>query len=694
MSGRALQFTTLGPLLGSPRAFLGVEMKGTGQPARPVVMLYLPESLANDKALLAEIKAHTASAARLQHPNVILVHGLEQLDEGWARIVEYADAETLRRLLADSVGVKFRPSPAVCAAILADACTGVHYAHEMGEVGDVKRPLLHGGLRPETLMVTHAGRTKVTGYGAQVFAPSPGKDGPRDAFVAPEQVLGGREAMSRQTDVYALGAVLYEMLSGVPPFTAEEGLLEQLILTKKPNANRLADFPELSEIALKALSKKAADRYATALEMHDAIVGCRNTPPVSPEVVARWVNAVVPPDHPDRVARQKLLADAFTTTGDFNIPPDLIAKREAWGLTPGSGTKPPPPVPNEFIPPPLPSSDTGRAFSFTPRPSPTSPSTPSTPSTAAPPTPPEVFSEPALTPSKRRIEAYRESEIAPYEPTPTERAEMAQQASRRNLFVGLLGGMAIGGIFWMWWRISHPPVIEEPRNNNPFASLLFDAGSAAPNVLANAPTPDAASSAPLAVVADGGANPVGAVAAASTTGTTPSVPTSVASDGGASTMPPWAPRVVPDAGSPATASAVDAGATPSGNFVLEVSTEPPLQITIDDKKYGIGVTTVSLPAGHHRIDAQSTTLHVYTAREIELKKDHQKEHIVVGSSELAFDVPSGAKVSVDGKSMGVAPLSPVKLYAGSHEVEIEYNGSHMEQRVSMHADVNLTLHAN
>ena len=244
MPGRAHLFQPLGPLSPDGRTHIGVEMQGSGQPALPVVMVWVPERIYSRPEKLKELEEQTESALKLNHPNVIRVRGLEKLDDGWARIVEFADADSLRKMLEAGRNRVDMLWPAIAAAIVADACLGVHHAHETGEAKDPKRPQLHGGIRPDVLLVNYKGLTKVTGYGAAAFAPE-GKDLARDAYTAPEQVLGGREAMTRQTDVYQLGAVLYEALTGVPPFTAEEGLLEQLILTKMPGAHRLADQPEL-----------------------------------------------------------------------------------------------------------------------------------------------------------------------------------------------------------------------------------------------------------------------------------------------------------------------------------------------------------------------------------------------------------------------------------------------------------------
>jgi serine/threonine-protein kinase len=85
--------------------------------------------------------------------------------------------------------------PGVAVALVADACMGVHYAHELGE-SETGTPWVHGGVRPETLQIGFGGLAKVTGYGAQVLADTIRKKGAtglvtRDVYTAPEQAIGG-----------------------------------------------------------------------------------------------------------------------------------------------------------------------------------------------------------------------------------------------------------------------------------------------------------------------------------------------------------------------------------------------------------------------------------------------------------------------------------------------------------------------
>lgn len=291
------------------QAFLGQEV-GPNGPIRPVVMVFLPEEVVENSDLFERIIEETKVAVRIDHKNVIAVHGLARLDEGYARIVEYADGESLRAIVRRSTSFGRKIPTEIAITCITDACMGVHYAHELG-MTEAGKPLIHGGIRPETLLLSFHGATKVSGYGAALIAEGLARargaeSSIRDAYTAPEQILGGRKAATQQTDVYALGAVLYEALSGKPPFGQDVSLAEA-ITNSEPSQQLLADVPEgLAKIVLRAMAKRAPDRFATALEMREALLGACTPAPEAQ--VAAFMEEYFPADlTTQRQARQALL---------------------------------------------------------------------------------------------------------------------------------------------------------------------------------------------------------------------------------------------------------------------------------------------------------------------------------------------------------------------------------------------------
>jgi serine/threonine protein kinase len=312
------QFSVLGPLKSGveTRAFLGCEVvDGVPRPDRPVVIVWLPDDVVSDPKQVARLQRETAFVTQLDHPNIIGVRGLECFEEGWARVVDFVDGEPLIRVLARA-REEFRPlDPRVAARMVVDVCEAVSYAHEEGQARFAGRPVVHGGLRPDTLMVTFSGRTTVTGYGASVLAPTQHGTPVRDKFVyfAPEQIIGGKATASPATDIYAIGALLYELLAGKPPFSDADDL-ERAVLTGEPP---ILDAPglagRLGNVAATALAKRGSERFETVEVMRDAILDAlaqEDAELASHAEVETFVNALIPPDSPERVNRRELLESA------------------------------------------------------------------------------------------------------------------------------------------------------------------------------------------------------------------------------------------------------------------------------------------------------------------------------------------------------------------------------------------------
>lgn len=344
------RYQALGPLLAGEgsRAFLGLAISEDDR-AVPVVIIWVPEHAEKDPEMLAKVRRETEHAAKLDHPNIVTVLGFASLDEGHARVVEFADGESLRKVLEASV----RLPPAIAARIICDACTGVHYAHVAGN--DDGSPLVHGDLRPETLLVGYHGSTKVTGYGALAFAPreahGPSVHG-RQVYSAPEQIISGRASFGLTTDVYLLGLALYEALTGVVPWSDQGEFFEHAVLTLPlPPAVPDTIPPALDAVLQKACAKKAVDRYANPLLLREAIEMALDGEVASTEEVARHLEAVLPQAHELRADRRRTIdagiADFVRRQWAERAAKPVVAALEA-------PVDAPPPVPAVPVPPPPP----------------------------------------------------------------------------------------------------------------------------------------------------------------------------------------------------------------------------------------------------------------------------------------------------------------------------------------------------
>ena len=300
-----VDYRVLGPLSpGSPsRAQLGLGIEPDGS-ARPVVLIFAPEEVTADSEAVAALERETARATQLEHPHISRVFGLAHLSQGVARVTEYADGESLRTLLERGGRI---PVP-IAARLIADMAQGVHYAHLAGN--DDGSPLVHGDLRPETVMVAFSGNCKVTGYGALSVAPRE-RDGRRVVnrrlYCAPEQVVGGRESIIVGTDVFLLGLILYECLSGQRPFSDASDLDQAVLmgqLAPLPN-----DIPEaFAKIVERCTAKKAAGRYTSALAVREALLEALDGIPLPSDVeVAAWLSPMCPPSELNRASRQQTI---------------------------------------------------------------------------------------------------------------------------------------------------------------------------------------------------------------------------------------------------------------------------------------------------------------------------------------------------------------------------------------------------
>lgn len=353
---RKLRYQALGPLLAGEgsRAFLGLEISNESK-ARPVVLVFVPEESNKDPSLLARIRRETEHAATLDHPNIVRVYGFATLEEGHARVVEFADGESVRRLLEVT---HFLP-PRFAAKVAADAAMGVHYAHVAGN--DDGAPLLHGDIRPETLMVSFKGAVKASGYGALKVAPADAGGKivrGRKLHCAPEQVIGGREAMVPQTDVYLLGLTLYECLTGKIPFESAADL-DQAILAGLPPPIEDPDIPQaLKDVVVRSMAKKAPERYSTPLAFKEAIEAAMTKLP-SNEDFAAYLLDFFPQAEERRAARRREIdagiADFARRHWEANPSakmPALSAAAIAAALAPPKAPAPPAPVHRPSAPPP------------------------------------------------------------------------------------------------------------------------------------------------------------------------------------------------------------------------------------------------------------------------------------------------------------------------------------------------------
>ncbi len=220
--------------------------------------------------VLARFRTEIEAVARLQHPNIVQIHEVGEHDGRPYFSMEFADDGSLAQKLA-GIPVPFRRA----AELLETLARAIHYSHERG--------VLHRDLTPSNVLLMADGTPKVTDFGlAKILLGELGVSTPRGqtqsgailgtpSYMPPEQAAGRSKEIGPAGDVYALGAILYEMLTGRPPFRAESPLetLRQVLSTEPVPPSRLQPgLPrDLVTVCLKCLAKEPLKRYASALSL-------------------------------------------------------------------------------------------------------------------------------------------------------------------------------------------------------------------------------------------------------------------------------------------------------------------------------------------------------------------------------------------------------------------------------------------
>jgi hypothetical protein len=283
----------------STRSALGLMFGVDGKP-RPVVYVWIPENTADDPERFARLVRETEFAARLFHPNILQVLGLETVEGKLTRVVAFAEGEPLRKIL--EAGGRFPQSLAV--RILVDACAGVHFAHNKGEESG---SLVHGALSMETIFVSYAGMTQVSGYGAQIaFGATKRRN--KGAPPSPEQIRA--LPATRESDVYLLGQVLYECLAGESPFSRESDPDKAALEKAPPTLEAYGVSDRLAAVVARAMAQNPADRFPTAADLREAILAASDRT-AERHAVSAYVDILFPANLGDRATWQKMLDAAL-----------------------------------------------------------------------------------------------------------------------------------------------------------------------------------------------------------------------------------------------------------------------------------------------------------------------------------------------------------------------------------------------
>jgi eukaryotic-like serine/threonine-protein kinase len=246
---------------------------------RDVAIKILHARYADDVEFLGRFQREARAAANLNHPNIVAVYDYGEDDGRPYIVMELVEGRSLKDVIRSE-----RVTPEAAIDLIGDTAMALHYAHERG--------LVHRDVKPANILFSNSGTVKVTDFGiaravgAETVTQTAAVFGTA-AYMAPEQARS--EEVDRRTDVYALGCVLYELLSGRQPFSADSPVaLAHKHISEMPAPPSSID-PEISgdldSIVMKAMAKNPDQRYQTASELGADLRRAREGAPVA---AASW----------------------------------------------------------------------------------------------------------------------------------------------------------------------------------------------------------------------------------------------------------------------------------------------------------------------------------------------------------------------------------------------------------------------
>jgi serine/threonine protein kinase len=301
-----------------------------------------------------------ARGSLARHPNLVEVREVVRHDQARYRVMEYLEGENLAGLIRRLIKKRERISLGLAAHMIAEVCDGLNAAHTAGE--------LHRAVSPEAVFITYGGEVKVLELGTAI-------EDPGSLYLSPEQ--RANQPLGRQSDVYAIGLVLYELTTLRRVFGEARELGQEI-----PPPSTQTDIypPQLDAICMQALARDPTRRFRSALELRDALLTTARALDSSGDPAQALASKLMRL-FGDRIATKRAVLDrvklgvpigdvaAAEADEDIEIP---VISRETLDEDPVAAIPSPPPAPqlepaNPPAPPRLsPQNDTGEVISLGP----------------------------------------------------------------------------------------------------------------------------------------------------------------------------------------------------------------------------------------------------------------------------------------------------------------------------------------
>ncbi len=257
-----------------------------------------PEATADEEAALSLIN-EARLGGLLRHRNIVEIDDFEQVDGTFYIAMEFIDGWALEKVLTVLKNKKTMLPPTLVLTIMREICAGLHYAHDRTDRDGSSLNIIHRDLKPGNVMVSRQGEVKIADFGTAKAATNVKKTAVgftrgTPAYMSPEQVAG--EVLDRRSDLFALGAILYELVTLKMAFPGDNmfAVMRRVLDgdTEDAQAKMAAISPDLARVMARCMAPEVEDRYQTAREVADDLEEISRTLKPGPKI-GDWLREVM-----------------------------------------------------------------------------------------------------------------------------------------------------------------------------------------------------------------------------------------------------------------------------------------------------------------------------------------------------------------------------------------------------------------